>query len=49
MWILGFRDDASRCGILTFRDDASRLTIGKVLGEIYVEGVDVLGAEVAEE
>jgi hypothetical protein len=31
------------------RDDASRLTIGKVLREIYVEGVDVLGAEVAEE
>jgi hypothetical protein len=43
------RDDASRCGILTFRNDASRLTIGKVLGEIYVQGVDVLGAEVAEE
>jgi hypothetical protein len=43
------RDDASRCGILIFRNDASRLTVGKVLGEIYVQGVDVLGAEVAEE
>ena len=31
------------------RDDASRLTVGKVLREVYVKGVDVLGAEVADE